>query len=91
MASWSGSWARPVPDDASLLLSYAIASLAYIRTHGEDWEALADLPRIEGVLNRLLVISPDSDAAQVNTYLGVLNTLRPAALGGQPERGRNVF
>lgn len=79
------------PSDASVLLSYAIASLAYIRTHGEDWEALADLPRIEGVLNRLLVIAPDSDAAQVNTYLGVLNTLRPAALGGQPERGRMYF
>ncbi|MCL4792285.1 MAG: TRAP transporter TatT component family protein, partial [Gammaproteobacteria bacterium] len=61
------------------------------RTHGEDWEALAELPRIEAVLNRLLVISADSDAALVNTYLGVLNTLRPAALGGQPERGRMYF
>jgi hypothetical protein len=78
-------------DDASVLLSYVIGSLAYIRTHGEDWEALAGLPRIESVLNRLLVISPDRDAALVNTYLGVLNTLRPAALGGQPERGQMFF
>lgn len=79
------------PRDATVLLSYVIGSLAYIRTHGEDWEALAELPRIEAVLNRLLVISADSDAALVNTYLGVLNTLRPAALGGQPERGRMYF
>ena len=79
------------PDDAPVMLSYVIGSLAYIRTHGEDWEALAELPRIESVLNRLLVISPDSDAALVNTYLGVLNTLRPAALGGQPERGQMYF
>lgn len=78
-------------DDASILLSYVIGSLAYIRTHGEDWEALAELPRIESVLNRLLAISPDRDAALVNTYLGVLNTLRPAALGGQPEHGRIYF
>ncbi len=77
--------------DASALLSYVIGSLAYIRTHGEDWQSLAELPRIEGVLNRLLVISPDRDAAQVNTFLGVLNTLRPAALGGQPERGQMYF
>ena len=77
--------------DASALLSYVIGSLAYIRTHGEDWQSLAELPRIESVLNRLLVISPDRDAAQVNTFLGVLNTLRPAALGGQPERGQIYF
>jgi len=77
--------------DASVLLSYVVGSLAYIRTHGEDWQALAELPRMESVLNRLLLISPDSDAAQVNTYLGVLNTLRPAALGGHPERGRVYF
>jgi hypothetical protein len=77
--------------DAAVLLSYVIGSLAYIRTHGEDWEALAELPRIESVLNRLLVVSPDRDAALVNTYLGVLNTLRPAALGGQPERGQEYF
>ena len=79
------------PDDASVLLGYAIGSLAFIRTHGDDWQALADLPRVESILKRLLVIGPDSDAAQVNTYLGVLNTLRPAALGGQPERGRMYF
>jgi len=77
--------------DASVLLSYAIGSLAYIRTHGEDWQSLAELPRIESVLNRLLVISADRDAAQVNTFLGVLNTLRPAAIGGQPERGQMYF
>ena len=78
-------------DDASVLLSYAIGSLAFIRTHGEDWKALAELPKIESVLNRLLVVGPDSDAALVNTYLGVLNSLRPPALGGQPERGRQYF
>lgn len=77
--------------EASVLLSYAVGSLAFIRTHGEDWQALAELPKVESVLNRLLVIGPDSTAAQVNTYLGVLNTLRPAALGGQPERGRMYF
>ena len=77
--------------DASVLFAYAIGSLAYIRTHGEDWQALAELPRVEIVLNRLLVISPDRDAAQVNTFLGVLNTLRPAALGGHPERGQMYF
>lgn len=76
---------------ANALLSYCVGSLAYIRTHADDFEALADLPRVEAALQRLLVIGGAEDAARVNTYLGVLTTLRPPALGGQPERGRAYF
>jgi hypothetical protein len=79
------------PAQAGALFSAAIGSLAYVRTHSEDWQALADLPRIEAVLKRLLVIGAPADAGSVNTYLGILNTLRPPALGGQPEQGRAYF
>ncbi len=73
------------------LFSAAIGSLAYVRTHSDDWQALADLPRIEAILKRLLVIGDPADAGTVNTYLGILNTLRPPALGGQPEQGKAYF
>jgi len=73
------------------LLSYCVSTLAYIRTHADDFAALADLPRVEAALRRLLVIGGAQDAARVNTYLGVLTTLRPPALGGQPEQGRAYF
>ena len=65
--------------------------LAYLRTHGDDWQALAELPRIEMVLKRLLIIGQPTDAGAVNAYLGILATLRPPALGGQPEQGRAYF
>ena len=76
---------------AAPLFSAAVGSLAYLRTHSDDWQALAELPRIEAVLKRLLVIGDPADAGTVNSYLGILNTLRPAALGGQPEQGRAYF
>ena len=79
------------PAQASALFSSAIGALAYIRTHSDDWQALADLPRVEAVLKRLLIIGRPADAGQVNNYLGILNTLRPPALGGQPELGRSYF
>ena len=79
------------PAQSSALLSSAIGSLAYIRTHSDDWQALAELPRVEAVLKRLLAIGAPADAGQVNSYLGILNTLRPPALGGQPELGRSYF
>ena len=83
--------AQVKPRDASALFSYAVGSLAYVRTHSEDWQALTELPRIEATLTRLLVIGNPTDAATVNTYLGILTTLRPPALGGQPEQGRAYF
>jgi len=79
------------PAQADALYSAAVGSLAYVRTHSEDWQALADLPRIEAVLKRLLDIGSPAEAGTVNSYLGILLTLRPAALGGQPEQGRAYF
>lgn len=75
---------------AAALYSYSIASLAYIRAHSADFGAIADLPKAEVALNRLLVIDA-TDAAAVNMYLGILNTLRPPALGGKPDVGRAYF
>lgn len=82
---------RVKPAQSAALFSAAVGSLAYVRTHSDDWQALAELPRIEAILKRLLVIGEPADAGTVNSYLGILNTLRPAALGGQPEQGRAYF
>jgi len=90
-ADLGGRLAQVEPAQSGPLFSSAIGSLAYVRTHSDDWQALADLPRIEAVLKRLLVIGDPADAGTVNTYLGILNTLRPPALGGQPEQGRAYF
>lgn len=78
-------------DDAPALYSYCIASLAYIRAHSADWAAIAALPKVEHALDRLLAFDDPARAVDVNVYLGVLNTLRPEALGGKPEQGRAYF
>jgi hypothetical protein len=75
----------------SELYSYAVSSLAYIRTHSADWTAIAALPRIEFVLQHLLHTSDESRVGAVNLYLGILNSLRPEALGGKPEAGKAFF
>lgn len=79
------------PKQSAPLFSQAVGSLAYVRTHAEDWGALAELPKIEAVLARLAEIADPADRPTVITYLGILNTLRPAALGGKPEAGRAYF
>lgn len=79
------------PRDSDALYSYSVGTLAYIRAHGADFGALTGLPKIELALNHLLKIGAGDDAGAVNMYLGILNTLRPPALGGQPEIGRQYF
>ena len=71
--------------------SYAVASLAYIRAHSDDWSALARLPHVEAVVKAVLPYTEDDMRGTLYSYLGILNTLRPPALGGEPEVGRDYF
>lgn len=79
------------PRAADAAFSYSISTLAYIRAHSGDFTALAELPKIEVVLLRVLEIGDEARRADVYKYLGILNSLRPPALGGDPERGRKYF
>jgi len=49
------------------------------------------LPQMEALFNRYMDISGDEVNSAVYTYMGILLTLRPPALGGEPERAREYF
>lgn len=76
---------------ADVVFSHGLASLAYIRAHSSDYAAIALLPYSEALFERYLEINDGTDDGAIHTYLGVLNTLIPPALGGQPEKGREHF
>jgi hypothetical protein len=76
---------------SEVLYTYGFASLAYLRAHSSDWNALAELPQMEALFNHYLDISGDEVNAAVYTYMGILLTLRPPALGGEPEKARGFF
>src|SRR5262245_56246120 len=78
-------------NDVPALYAYSVASLAYLRAHRDDWVALAALPNVEAALLRVQSLDPHYQAGNVQLYLGILNTLRPEALGGRPELGREHF
>ena len=76
---------------ADVVYAYGLASLAYIRAHSDDFNAIARLPHAEALLTRYLEISEGESDASVYVYLGILATLRPPAFGGEPEKGRAAF
>lgn len=64
---------------------------SYIQTHSEDWEAVADLARVQTLLEKVVALDEGYEYGQANLYLAVLDSLLPAALGGQPERAKAYF
>jgi hypothetical protein len=76
---------------ADIVFSHGLASLAYIRAHSADYAAIAQLPYSEALFERYLQINDGSDDGTIHTYLGILNTLIPPALGGNPEKGKAHF
>lgn len=81
-----------IPDrHADLVYAYGVATLAYLRAHSADWDSLAFLPQVEALFNRYLDMTGDEAEGAVHTYMGILLTLRPPALGGKPEEARGHF
>lgn len=75
---------------AQALFDYVIGYLAWVRARA-DYEALAQLPRIQVALQRLLEVAPADIRGSAHMYMGTLQCLRPASLGGDPEAGMENF
>ena len=86
-------FAAVVATDTNVELMYVLASswAGYLQANSEEWGAIADLPKIQSLLERVVQLDPNHDQGQAWVYLGVLNSLRPEAIGGKPALGREAF
>ena len=75
--------------DAVPLFSLAQSWLGWIKANAADFAAVAELPRAQTLLERVLALDPRH--AEAHLYMGILETVRPPALGGRPELGRAHF
>ena len=74
--------------DADSLFTYGLTSIAFIKVHSDDWGAMAKLPRVEAAFKRVQALNPEYEVVQIEHFLGVLNTIRPPALGGNFDAGK---
>lgn len=79
------------PSDVPVLYGFASAWAAWVQAHPDDWDAIADIPKIEAAMRRVVALDETYDFGGAHLYLGVLYTLRPAVLGGMPEAARAHF
>lgn len=78
-------------DDVSAMYGYAAAWAGLIQARSDDWQLIAEIPKVTALLERVVVLAPEHEGGQPYLYLGVLSTLLPPAYGGKPEQGRAHF
>jgi hypothetical protein len=78
-------------EDTTALYALAGTWATWIQTHSDDFAAIADIPKVEALLQRVVALAPEHDRGMPWVYLGVLGSLRPEAVGGKPEQGRAAF
>ena len=73
------------------LFAAGVSWATWVQVNRADWIAVADKARVEAIMLRVTVLDEDYRDGAAYTYLGVLNSIIPAALGGKPEQGRRYF
>jgi hypothetical protein len=78
---------KDVPD----LFTLGSAWAAWIQAHREDWNAVAEISRVQVIMERVVELDEYYNDGAAHLYLGVLATFLPPALGGKPHVGRQHF
>lgn len=78
-------------EDLPLIYTTGAAWAGWIQAHSDDFNAVADLPRVEALMQRVVALDESYQGGAAHLYLGVIATSIPPALGGRPEVGRQHF
>lgn len=77
--------------DVDALYGLGAAWASWIQANSSDWNAIAELPKVQALMERVVALQSDHESGGAHLYLGVLYTLRPESMGGKPELGRRHF
>ncbi|MEL0163096.1 MAG: TRAP transporter TatT component family protein [Halieaceae bacterium] len=79
------------PDHLATLNTVASVWVGWIQANSDDWNAIAQLSRVQQMIERMVALDPNYEQGTAQLYLGVLHTLLPPLQGGKPELGRSHF
>jgi len=77
--------------DIDALYTLGSSWASWVRANSNDFNAIADIPRIEIIMKRVAELDETYKDGSAFFYLGISATLIPPALGGDPEKGRRYF
>jgi hypothetical protein len=74
-----------------LLFTLGTTWAGYIQLNSGDWNAVAELGRVDAIMQRVVALNEAYEHGQAHMYLGVLNSILPESLGGQPDKAKSHF
>lgn len=77
--------AKVKQNQVPVLYVFATAWAGWIQPRSKDWNAVADLAKVKAALKRVIELDDTYDRGGPHLYLGVLSSLIPPALGGNPK------
>jgi hypothetical protein len=77
--------------DVAVLFALGSAWAGWLQANSADWNAVAELPRIKAIIQRVLELDPLIDNGDAYLYMAVMESFLPPAMGGKPELAKNNF
>ena len=78
-------------DDLESLYVLGTAWAGWIMAHKSDWNAIAQLAQVKLIMSHIVALDESYRSGEVYLYLGLLESILPAALGGKPDLAKAYF
>lgn len=77
--------------DVPIAYSLAVAWVGWIQAHSDDWVAIGELGKAKALMGRVIELNERYENGGPHLYMGGMETILPASLGGKPEKGKHHF
>ena len=77
--------------DVPVIYAVGVAWTSWIQANSDDWSAIAELAKVRYLMERVILLDETWENGGPHLYMGGLETIFPAAMGGHPEKGREHF
>lgn len=77
--------------DVGVLYTLGTVWAGYVDVHSNDWNAVGELAKVRSIIEAAITLDETYQFGQAHMYLGVLDSILPEALGGNPDQAREHF
>ena len=77
--------------DIPVAYTLGVAWVGWIQANSGDWTAISELGKAQALMSRIVELNERYENGGPHLYMGGMQTILPASLGGKPEEGRQHF
>jgi hypothetical protein len=78
-------------NDVDVLFALGSAWAGWVQAYSSDWNAVAELPRVKALIQRVLELDETVSNGDAHLYMAMMYSFLPPAMGGKPELAKQHF